>query len=596
MRAQDALDTSSYLVRDVTNSEQVIQIGNGYDSVSGTTKSVRCINFDAKKTADKTPPSSVETFNQTLSNSSDIQAALGLSFHTIFKTLGSEESFEGSISTRTRFQEDKITAVLRKTISQRAVVIDADSVNMKPLLKSEQKLTKSEQASSFKQRCGDYYIAGTIDGFRFFALAEFSKSQIDASLKAEANEQVSVSTPVASGSESIKTTAELSSTFRNKKAEIWEITKGGGLNSTKATDFDGLLQDYSSFPPQKTAPYPFKLVLAPYPDAPGNGASGDDAQLNDNAQLWYEYKQISANLLAALDTSKAATFYPFKSGMADRLTPAQIKKLRSAVDDQTKKIKSAISECERDRAKCTDLRASLDETRTPEAFRDQGPRFVGWPSSCADLFYRLSDSDADKLKRVDGEYTLFFNHDARFAYRAICRNMQASPATYLKLVYASAPTTETAGANFSEIAPTGSNENQEYFKGSKVVTVYRSIEIDPVTLQVKGGDLGIERTVGGIVASTDDKAWGGWKKADYAHPRQCDRSREAVQAAASVDVRGTGFKIDRTRTTLGRGGYNPQDGTGSVVYSDGDTRLSLAAPRGNPGAIDGELYLTPGRH
>jgi len=62
--------------------------------------------------------------------------------------------------------------------------------------------------------------------------------------------------------------------------------------------------------------------------------------------------------------------------------------------------------------------------------------------------------------------------------------MATAPKTYFKLYFASKPDPDKGelGANYSQMAPTQSNE--DWFKGTMVTTVYSSLLIDPITMQV----------------------------------------------------------------------------------------------------------------
>jgi hypothetical protein len=432
---------------------------------------------------------------------------------------------------------------------------------------------------AFREQCGDYYVRGIIAGFKFYGILKIDKSAFDSFISAHVKSDTSVEALLASEKATTDVKATLTTAFSRDSLTITEKAKGGGDTTLQATNLEELANDYRTFP-KEGKPAPIKVILAPYPRRQASVLSSKQQMLEDNAKLWYQYRQLVDVADNAL--GKPEAFFPFKPGTVSPWDEDYVQDLRSQIVARQNKIADSITACGNDPGQCQPLRDALAKTQTPAAYKKQLPLFAAWPGSCAQLATLTSPVP-------DGKYTLFYTHNARWSYTAFCKGMNSSAQTYFDFGIAGrSPSGSDPGANFFQYAPTGSGAKENWWDGTLVTSVYDMVEVDPSTMEViqRGDDPTGRRDSGRISFNNGNSTF---TNVSYGSPGECNNA-VADQAKGRIDLRRTNFRVSN-QTNLAGTGYNASGG--SVTYREDRQVVDLSTPRGYCATIAGHVFLEP---
>jgi hypothetical protein len=506
-----------------------------------------CIEWTA--TIDNSREFGAPEFNDNLriDSTTDIASSLSVSYRSLFKAMSSSESLEGSISNDLHFREDKLTWLFRARKSKQPTTIDEKTVKLRSDVPAD--------PAEFRQRCGDYYVAGYGAASTFYGIFELDKTAFDSDTNFHIKAEETVDAVLASGSESTEVKGELKTAFSRGQAHVIERARGSSTGKAlRATDLESLITDYRNF--QGDNPQPTTIILAPYPAQGHSIVSAHERAMEDNAKLWFEYRRV----VDVADTALASpeTFYPLLPDGQTRWNKAAIRNIRAKIVAQQDTLADTITACGQDPARCNAVRDRLAGGEAPEDYQDTLPKFLAWPDDCVTIQRAVPSAP-------DGEYELFYQRRSPNRYTAFCRNMAGGPTTYLKLAYFGLPDPDKqdAGRNFAQMAPDKTDHN---WSGSLVMTVWHAIAIDPKSLHVIVGDVGLAQSNGGKI----DFGQNHYDHANYASADQCDRNHEnAGLARANIDLRGTRFRVDPERSVLKATGY--WDKESHDVVGDGVT-------------------------
>lgn len=290
-----------YLIQDAT---VIPELGTGYNSATLTPLTETCIDWDPKindTSVDYGAPATSGV--QRLDENSDIAATLDLSYRSIFSALKSSESVEADINSRLHYSSNQVTYVLRKTVLRQPRVIDVRTIKLKDGLPTD--------PVAFREQCGDYYVRGIIAGFKFYGVLKIDKSAFDSFVSAHVNSDTSVEAMLATEKTTTDVKATLTTAFSRDSLTITEKAKGGGDTTLQATNLEELASDYRTFP-KEGKPAPIKVILAPYPRRQASILSSKQQMLEDNAKLWYQYRQLVDVADNAIEKPQA--FFPIQAG------------------------------------------------------------------------------------------------------------------------------------------------------------------------------------------------------------------------------------------------------------------------------------------
>jgi hypothetical protein len=142
------------------------------------------------------------------------------------------------------------------------------------------------------------------------------------------------------------------------------------------------------------------------------------------------------------------------------------------------------------------------------------------PSKCQDVADYLPDA-------ADGEYTLYFNNQPTYRWKAYCANMHTKPAEYLTLM-------QGDGLNTSM-----------YASGSKqVATKYEKVRIHPETLAIDLADTTFAASSGMVVHSGTTLTM---------MPYGIAMSCTDTPATMNINLRGTQFRLESALQQFGTG-------------------------------------------
>lgn len=510
--------------------------------------------------------------------STDVASELELSYRSMLKALSSSSSVEGSISNSVHYRQDKSTWILTKFKSKQPTVIDPSTVEMMPDL-------PAPNSPEFRERCGDYYVAGYLAASKFYGILEIDKAVFETDTNARLKMEEKVDAMVTSGESSTEIKAALKTAQGKGLVHVVEKARGNGDAKLTATgDVESLLSDYQNFPAD-FKPEPVTAILVPYPQLNRGVLSRQQRIMEDNARLWFEYRRLADAAQAAID--KPGNFLPYKPGTPNRWDAADIETLHQAILDQQDKISDGISACGEHPETCPSLRAGIDPNSAPKDFKKLLPVFLGWPSSCAEVEHIYARTNTVQ-PAPDGDYTLYFQHNSRFKYSALCRNMASGPETYLKLKYATAPDgTGKSGHNFAQVAPDIGGEH--HYVGTLSMTVYSAIRVkDTDTMEIDRSDDSQAKAKSGKTTRQD----GIVMPPVYGGAGQCDGDENhAGMAHANIDLQGMVFKVNEADFNANQG-YRAEKGI--VTFLLGDQVVEIASPHaycGGSGAIT--LKLKP---
>ena len=138
------------------------------------------------------------------------------------------------------------------------------------------------------------------------------------------------------------------------------------------------------------------------------------------------------------------------------------------------------------------------------------------PASCQDIKAKTPGA-------VDGEYTLFINHDPSKPWTAFCHAMGTSPAEFLSL--------HALGNdhNFSQYTAGGA------VSGSNVRTLYGKVRVDPATLLVDISDQTFSTSSGSLIHGGETVS-----SMPYGVAMSCD---DSPSGAGNIDLTGTPFAV-----------------------------------------------------
>jgi hypothetical protein len=207
-------------------------------------------------------------------------------------------------------------------------------------------------------------------------------------------------------------------------------------------------------------------------------------------------------------------------------------------------------------------------------------------SSCAEMAQMIRGSGAQP---ADGDYTLYWQKNAKWSYLAHCRGMTSNAHTYFKLgTPGRAPTSGSPGVNFFQNAPTGSGAKENWWEGTMVMSVYDMVEIDPKTMAVIHTlDDNFGRRSSGKIR--DVNAGKNLISVAFGNVGECNDAVPEL-AHGRIDLTHTNFKVSH-KSTLAMGGYRTEGG--SIQYLRGNQIVELSSPRGYCGYVAGKVILEP---
>jgi hypothetical protein len=196
------------------------------------------------------------------------------------------------------------------------------------------------EPSAFRRKCGDSYIAGYVEGYKFRGTVSAEKRLLQIAASGEVTTEESFSALVGSGSVSTNIKAKLDSLSNSSKLEVREYTQGGYDSPREAVDLATIRSDYQAFGKTLTKPAWIKIIVARYPQEAVQIQSPSHKILEDNSKLWYEYKRLLDDADAAL--TKAINFSPFCPTVKN-IGSTPVQNLRDEISFTQDEVYSAIN-------------------------------------------------------------------------------------------------------------------------------------------------------------------------------------------------------------------------------------------------------------
>ncbi|HEV7768775.1 MAG TPA: GON domain-containing protein [Thermoanaerobaculia bacterium] len=538
-------------------------LGAGYDPRTLSIKA-QCITFQPKPQA---APNESSNDVSVVTSEEDIQSDIQASYAESMGLGAFAESTNANFANSVDYESSAVTVIAHARVTSPTMnTVDPNSVQLN-VRGTDYGAMMASNYSQFRSICGDYYVSAILTGGDYAGALSIKKNLFKTSTTAALTLAQSASALLTSESTTGSLQAALTSLQSQGVVEVSEMWKGGpsGDQIKPASTVPELFSNYAnSFSSLGSTTSPVRVLLSPYGWLTSDAVpdqSADYAALESLAQAYVNYSSVQKDIayLAAHPGEYANP--PASSIVQGWLT---------SINNDMASVKAQIAACADPTKPCP---AAIPVTKTADAYESEIPTYLGLPQLC--LHISVNDPTAPS-----GLYTLYLNGDPNKPMPLYCK-LGNDPQAYLPLYYTGASDPGVAWNQWPSPPGRQYNYSQQYYT-HMLATIYTKVAINESTLRVDVNDTTFSTTYG--------PPEGGNSFVAYGTAAECLEWQQIGHS--NIDLRGTAFAIDTSKTSWGATGYEiNMNGCcpGTAQYDDTTgakvQQVDIAANSGRCGAM-----------